>query len=137
MTAAYTCLMRILLVLAVACGRQPPPQQPPAEEPPQASAECEHERCLNDITRMIQERRNESRACYDRGLKRQPTIEGRIIINFKIDPDGQVVETSQGLQDNQITEQGVVECVSEVIKKIRFPKSAGGKTTRAYHVFEF
>ena len=130
--------MRILLVLVFACAGQPKPQQTSSTEPPPpSSAGCEQDRCLNDITRVIQEHRGESRACYDRGLKRQPTIEGRIIINFKIDPDGQVVETSQGMQDNQITEQGVVDCISEVIKKIRFPRSAGGKTTRAYHVFEF
>jgi hypothetical protein len=126
-------------VLLLACA-SPPKQQPspPPSDTPAQSGECGSERCLADITRIIQEHRNESRACFDAGVKRQPKLaEGRIIINFKIEPDGEVSETSQGMQDNQIAEPGIVDCVSELIKKIRFPKSASGKTTRAYHTFEF
>lgn len=102
------------------------------------SGDCAKERCIADISKLIQERRPATRACYDKAVKKQPAIgEGRVIINFKIDPDGTVIETSQGMQDDQITDEGVVNCISEVIKGIKFPKSAGGKTTRAYHLFEF
>lgn len=102
-----------------------------------AQAKCEPGRCLDDISAAIAEHRPDARACYDEGRKRDATIEGKLIINFAIDSEGVVGETSQGMQDNQITEQGVVDCVSGVIKKVRFAKSAKGKTTRAYHRFEF
>lgn len=98
---------------------------------------CETGRCLADISKLIGEHRTESRACFEAGAKKQPGLQGRLIINFRIDQNGDVSETSQGMQDDQITEEGVVTCVSDVIKKIKFAASPSGKTTRAYHQFEF
>ena len=98
---------------------------------------CEPGRCLEDISKNIAERRSDARACYEEGLKREPTMQGKIIINFAIDSEGVVGETSQGMQDGQIEDQQVVACVSEVIKTVRFAGSPKGKTTRAYHRFEF
>ncbi len=62
---------------------------------------------------------------------------GKLFINFTIDAAGHVTEASQGMQQDQITQQEIVDCVSDVIKKITFAKSPAGKTTRAYHRFEF
>lgn len=98
---------------------------------------CEPGRCLEDIRKLIAERRPDARACYDAARKRDSTLAGKIIINFAIDSEGMVGETSQGMQDGQIEDQEVVECVSAVIKTVRFAPSPKGKTTRAYHRFEF
>ena len=98
---------------------------------------CEPGRCLEDISKNIGERRADARACYDTARKRDPKLQGKIIINFAIDSEGVVGETSQGMQDGQIEDQEVVACVSEVIKTVRFAASPKGKTTRAYHRFEF
>ncbi len=100
-------------------------------------ASCEPGRCLEDISKAIGERRDDARKCYDEGLARDPKLPGLLVINFAIDAEGVVGETSQGMQDAQLTDQQVVDCVSEVIKGVRFAKSAKGKTTRAYHRFEF
>ena len=129
----------IAIAYCLACGSKPQQQTAPdsTADPDQGPASCEEGRCLADISGAILEQRAKTRACYDAGRTRQPTIEGRLIINFKIGPDGEVSETSQGMQDDQITEPGVVECVSEVIKNIKFAKSPAGKSTRAYHLFEF
>ena len=77
----------------------------------------------------------EARACYD-ALSTQK-VKGRLIINFRIDADGNVTETSQGMQDDQIQDETLVTCVSDVIKSVKFAKSSAGKRTRAYHQFEF
>jgi hypothetical protein len=129
---------RLVLVcaLASACGGS---KQEPTE--PQAGSDgdqsgCERGRCLEDISKAIAERRDDSRTCYEQGRTRDPKMEGKIIINFAIDASGAVGETSQGMQDGQIEEAGVVDCLSEVIKTVRFAPSAKGKTTRAYHRFE-
>lgn len=132
----------IAIACCFACGGKPQQQTAASESTvdpstDQGPASCEQGRCLADISGAILQQRAKTRACYDAGRKRQPTIEGRLIINFKIGPDGEVSETSQGMQDDQITEPGVVECVSEVIKNIKFAKSPAGKSTRAYHLFEF
>jgi hypothetical protein len=101
------------------------------------TAKCEPGRCLEDISKLIAERRPDARACYDNARKRDPKLQGKIIINFAIDSEGMVGETSQGMQDGQIEDQEVVACVTEVIKTVRFAASATGRTTRAYHRFEF
>lgn len=102
------------------------------------AVKCEPGRCLEDIRKLIAERRPDARACYDSARKKDPKLgEGKIIVNFAIDSEGVVGETSQGMQDGQIEDQAIVGCISEVIKTVRFAKSPAGKTTRAYHRFEF
>jgi hypothetical protein len=95
---------------------------------------CEPGRCLADISKQIQARKPEARACYDALAGK---TKGRLIINFRIDAEGNVTETSQGMQDDQIQDETLVTCVSDVIKSVKFAKSAAGKNTRAYHQFEF
>ncbi len=131
-------LLASLLVLASACGGKT--KQEPVDPAGGGSGEqvaCEPGRCLEDISKAIAERRDDARKCYEEGRKRDPKMEGKVIINFAIDDKGVVGETSQGMQDGQIEEIGVVECVSEVIRTVRFAASPKGKTTRAYHRFEF
>jgi hypothetical protein len=100
-------------------------------------AQCEPGRCLDDISKAIAEHRTESRACYDAAAKKTPGLTGRIIINFRIDAQGAVTEASQGMQDEQIQDDALVACVVDVINKVTFAASKLGKTTRAYHQFEF
>ena len=98
---------------------------------------CEPGRCLDDIKRLIAERKSDSRACYDAARKRNAGLAGKVIINFAIDSEGVVGETSQGMQDGQLEDQELVACLSAVINTVRFAASPKGKTTRAYHRFEF
>jgi hypothetical protein len=98
---------------------------------------CEPGRCLEDIKKQIAERKSDSRACYDAARKRNAGLAGKVIINFAIDSEGVVGETSQGMQDGQIEDPELVACLSAVINTVRFAASSKGKTTRAYHRFEF
>jgi hypothetical protein len=100
-------------------------------------AQCEPGRCLDDISKAIAEHRTESRACYDAAAKKTPGLAGRVIINFRIDDKGAVIEASQGMQDEQIQDDGLVTCLTDEINKVTFAPSKLGKTTRAYHQFEF
>lgn len=131
----------VLAVAALSLGCGPTsksaPVAPSGAGSGEEAASCEPGRCLEDISRVIQADRAKARACYEAGLKRQPGLEGRLIINFEIDAEGAVIDASQGMQDNQITEEEVVSCVSGVVREIRFARSASGKATRAYHRFEF
>ena len=134
----------ILLLIAVACGpkKSPDPVTPPdgdgggggGGEP---QAKCDPGRCLEDISALIMADRKKARECFDAAAKTKPDIEGRVIINFEIDPEGTVVDASQGMQDNQLTEAEVVDCISAWVRTLKFAKSPSGKTTRAYHRFDF
>src|SRR5438552_15591962 len=98
---------------------------------------CEPGRCLDDISQALSAHRAESRACYDAAVKKTPGLAGRVIINFRIDAKGNVVEPEQGMQDAQIQNEELVTCLSGVVQKVTFAASKKGKTTRAYHQFEF
>src|SRR5262245_48871163 len=112
----------LLIAFALACSSPKPPATAKPDETPEGK--CEPGRCMEDISRVITEHRTETRTCYDKGVKGKPGIEGRLIINFKIDPSGDVEDASQGMQENQITEPAVVDCVTAVIKKLKFAKSS-------------
>src|SRR5687768_975595 len=57
-----------------------------AQDTTEGAPACEKGRCLADISKVVQERRPAARACYDAGVKRKPGIEGKVIINFTIEP---------------------------------------------------
>jgi hypothetical protein len=128
-----------IAALAGACSQaHKPASQTSDTTKDSGEAGCEPGRCLEDIAKLVKERRPAARACYDEAAKANPALpSGRIIINFRIDESGDVIETSQGMQDNQIEDEGVVACIGNVIEQIKFGKSSTGKTTRAYHEFEF
>jgi hypothetical protein len=94
-------------------------------------------RTPQDIRAIIQAHRDEARSCYDAAVKDHPGIEGDLVIEWTIDPKGNVTQTSLNSAKSQIVEPTVVSCVSDVIKKIQFNASAGGYETRAYYPFNF
>ena len=106
-------------------------------DPGDGTDDCEPGRCLTDVSARVEDRRPAARACYDEGQKRIPELQGRLVINFEIDPSGAVVDASQSSQDEQIMDEQVVSCVEDVIRGIKFAESGKGKTTRAFHRFEF
>jgi hypothetical protein len=94
-------------------------------------------RSPQDLRAIVQAHRDEARACYDAALKDHPGIEGDLVIEWTIDPKGNVTQTSLNSAKSQIAEPTVVSCVSDIIKKIQFNASAGGYETRAFYPFNF
>lgn len=116
--------MRIALcLLLVACSGS-------SKSTTEPTGECEPGRCLEDISKVVADRKPEARACAR-------SAKGRVIINFKIDKNGAVEEADQGMQENQIADPEVVKCLIDLVKTIEFTASPKGKATRAYHQFEF
>jgi hypothetical protein len=126
-----------IVALGSGCGGKGKAATNGAAEPADDQADCEPGRCLADVSARVEDRRPAARACYDEGQKRVPELQGRLIINFEIDPDGVVVDASQSAQDEQIMDEEVVACVVDVIRGITFAKSEKRKTTRAFHRYEF
>jgi len=122
------------LAIGIGCGGGGKPDSG-TTTPPEAS--CEPGRCLDDFATAIERDRAAARACYEAGHAKQPDLAGRIIVNFEVDPEGTVIDASQGIQGEQITEPDVVACVVDVVKGVKFAPSSAGKTTRAFHRFEF
>ena len=118
------------LALAISCGGAP-------RATPPAGNDCEAGRCLEDVSRIMKEHRPEMRSCYELAHAQDNALEGRMTVNFVIDPTGDVVETSPSVRDGEIENTELFDCLGAIISRIKFTASAAGKRTRAYHVFEF
>jgi TonB family protein len=94
-------------------------------------------RKVDDIRTMVQARRDEARACYDKGLKDHPGIEGDLDVKWVIDPQGNVTDISVDQQRSAIHEESVGTCIMDVIKKMKFAPSQKGFETRAHYPFNF
>jgi TonB family protein len=90
-----------------------------------------------DIQTIVMARRDEARACYDKGLKDHPGIEGDLTVKFVIDPTGTVSDASVDSSKSSINEPTVGACIVDIIKKIKFAPSKGGFETRANYPFNF
>jgi hypothetical protein len=125
-------MKHLWIALAIACGGG---GKPTATAGGSEAGSCEPGRCLEDIAKAVSTRKAEARACYD--ALDTSKVKGRVVINFRIDAEGNVTEASQGMQEGQLQDEMLVGCISDVIKSVKFAKSTAGKATRAYHQFEF
>jgi hypothetical protein len=105
--------------------------------PPRGPHAHEAGRQPEDIRAIVMARRDEARACYDSAVKDHPGIEGDLVIQWTIDPKGNVTQTSLDTSRSQIVEPTVVACVSDIIKKVQFAPSPGGYETKAFYPFNF
>jgi hypothetical protein len=94
-------------------------------------------RTAKDIQTIVVVRRDEARACYDKGLAAHPGIEGDLDVRWKIDPQGNVADASVDTTKSTILEPSVGACIIDVIKKIKFAASPTGRETNAHYPFNF
>lgn len=94
-------------------------------------------RTVNDLRAIVAARRDEARACYDKGLAAHPGIEGDLDVKWVIDPEGNVSDAFVDTTKSTILEPSVGKCVVDVIKTIKFAASKGGYETRAHYPFNF
>lgn len=104
---------------------------------PTPGGSSEQGRTVKDIQAIIGARRDDARACYDKGLKDHPGIEGNLDVKWTIDPQGNVANAEVDTTKSAILEPSVGTCVVDVIKKIKFAPSPKGFETRAHYPFDF
>jgi hypothetical protein len=66
----------------------------------------------------------QARGCYERALRQNATLEGRLSVNVRVGPRGQVCSASIG-SDN-LQEAGVTQCVLQMFRSATLPLPAGG-----------
>lgn len=86
------------------------------------------------IHRIIQYRRQEVRACYNRALARDPGAGGRIELLFAIEADGTV--THVVIAESEFSDRRIERCLRDVVRRWVFPVSADN-TTRALVTYPF
>ncbi|MCB9592645.1 MAG: TonB family protein [Sandaracinaceae bacterium] len=83
------------------------------------------------VTRQIQARSRSLQACYERELRQNPTLAGRVLVRFTIQPSG--VVTGATATQNGTGSPAVAACVVSMVSAFRFnPGPEGGSVTFTY-----
>ena len=85
----------------------------------------------NLVVAMIKRRLGAIKACYERELRRNPTLAGKVTIEFTIQPVGTV--SGVKVKANTTGDDAVGKCVANAVSRFRFrPGPEGGSVTFAY-----
>ena len=76
------------------------------------------------VSRIIRSHIDEVKACYDAELSREPTLAGKINVQFTIEASGQVSEAS--VARSTLHNARVESCTVEAVRRWPFPKPLGG-----------
>ena len=83
------------------------------------------------VTSLIRQRIRAIQTCYERELRNNPTLAGRVLVRFTIQPTGSV--SGATAQENTTGSPAVATCVVTTISRFRFtPGPDGGSVTFAY-----
>jgi hypothetical protein len=94
-------------------------------------------RGTDDIRALIVARRDDARSCYDHALADHPGLNGALVIQWTIDPNGNVSDVSIDTSRSQIVDSNATACIEGVIRTIHFAPSARGYVTTATYPFDF
>ena len=79
-----------------------------------------------EVNRIIGQKMGAIKGCYERALRRDPNLKGKLIVRFTISGSGKV--TAARTVQNDLTPE-VGDCVSSAFKRFRFPQPDGGSLT--------
>ena len=87
--------------------------------------------CVNcidkrDVDRAVKVRMDKIRECYQRELRRQPTLAGEIVVSFVVQRDGTV--GTAAIKKSTINNVAVESCVRAEFFLMKFPAPAGNQT---------
>jgi outer membrane biosynthesis protein TonB len=83
----------------------------------------------SSVARKIRARRRAFQACYERELKRNPSLKGKLVLEVTVGENGRVVDIE--VTDNALN-NAVANCIKGKMRSIRFPKPEGGEATFSY-----
>jgi TonB family protein len=87
------------------------------------------------ILRVVQAKRGQVRACYERSLKASPALAGRLTVDFTIGARGRVTQVS--LKESTLSSTEVERCILAAVKAWVFPAPADGQPTTISFPFVF
>lgn len=67
-----------------------------------------------ELTKWLNARKPAVQSCYERQLKRQPSLAGHLLIRFDVTPRGRVANV--GFEENSLRSSAVQECISSLMR---------------------
>jgi hypothetical protein len=83
-----------------------------------------------DIKKVMRRRIGGIKRCYEKKLKRNPELRGKVVIRFVIHPGGRVIEVE--VVENTTGDSDLAACIRSKVKAIRFGSANGGETVVVY-----
>lgn len=150
MSAERLVAVAVAAIALVACGPEegaPEPAVPtakasavrPSRPPPNCRVEREPDtgvpltsprpmnpenlRPISDAEVVIESLRAQFRACYQEGLRVDASLDGCVLLDARVDPDGTVSSVGAIRQDRLSAQVGT--CVADVLRNARFPAPGG------------
>jgi hypothetical protein len=84
------------------------------------------------IQRIIRQNMGRFRACYEGGLRTNPSLEGRVAVQFIIDRTGAVSIAQDGGSD--LPDPAVSQCIVKSFYSLSFPSPDNGTVTVTYPI---
>ena len=84
------------------------------------------------IQRVVRQNHGRFKACYENGLRNNPSLSGRVSVRFVIGRDGDVSNVGNGGSD--LPDAGVVSCVTRAFYGLSFPHPENGIVTVTYPI---
>jgi len=117
----------------------PPPPPPPTAAEPEATPEPKQPEkraaaggCIGECTGQapagfqgqLAAKGALARGCYERALRQNPTLQGRMKVAVRVGPDGNVCRAN--VTSNELGDPGVAQCVAQIFRSAAFSAPRGG-----------
>jgi hypothetical protein len=79
-----------------------------------------------DVLEVMKQHIEEFKACNKEQKKRDASVQGKMVVNFTIQTDGKVSTIGLDAKTAEFKGTFVADCISQTIKRIRFPAFGGG-----------
>ena len=79
------------------------------------------------IQRLVRRSFTDLRRVYEKGLRSNPTLQGRVVMSFVIDEQGRVLRATSAGSD--LPDSDVISQVTQGISRIVFPSPEGGQVS--------
>ena len=84
------------------------------------------------MSKVVRRNKRQIQSCYERVLKRNPNLSGKVAVSWRIRPDGGV--SSVRIVKDTVKDAELRECIRGKVSRWSFPKTGGG-VVRAKKVF--
>lgn len=129
-------LLTVLIVAGLGCATSttpPAPASPPASASASASPAAGRDKLPPDeIQRVVEQSFARLRDCYERGLRKNPRLEGRVSVAFAIELDGSTSEVQD--KGSDLPDKEVVTCVVAGFSGLKFPSPKGDRVKFTYPI---
>ena len=87
------------------------------------------------IARVVRKNQKAIKACYEKGLARDPNLGGKVSVSWTIGPNGSVIKTS--IAESGMRDPAVEGCIMGHVRTWKFPNPRGGGVVHVTYPWVF